>query len=173
MACVESSVEAGPAPLFGSDGTTTGLYKEVGPFNPKTDQPVIINKGQEDSSGWSLDIAVDIPFGDWAKECGFSPGASYTEDHNSTIGVSVPVNIPVPATFFTYPEYIDTYNRYRYTWREFDQGGEIIAHNPDGSVKPHSHSEDIYAASQIVFATPVRIGTPMPQYNPTPVYTPD
>jgi len=163
-------VETVPTALFGTFGNT-GLFQQPGPFN-HLNQTIYVTTGIESSSGWSFDVGVDIPFAKWAPLWSLSPGVGYSFNNGVTTSITTYLNFDVAAGFYTYPEYVNKYNRHLYTWREFDAGGEKILHNLDNSVKPHSHSEDVFTGGYFLWARPVSLTVAPPQYSSTPVYTP-
>ena len=112
-------------PVWGSHahgGDPNGVQKEYGPFAADGQNNPSVEIGHGTSRGSAQTLSGEIGF----EEIGAAFGYSYewSQEKSNDIGRSVPINIDVPANYFTYPQFEDEYLRHNVFFRHFTAAGE-------------------------------------------------
>ncbi len=158
-------------PLYGSSANGNGLqiiYGGDAGLDPNHGNNVpACSRGQEDSSGLSLDFNAGIPLPKWFPLEGFDVGTSSTTGHSNVVSTNWPLAVYIPPHFKTYPIGRTAYNRHEFVWREYDAGGETIVHKADGSVDPHHAVRDVFTGDSVLWAKPIPENDALPQATPT------
>ena len=112
-------------PVWGSHvhgGDLNGVQKEYGPFTADGQNNPSVEVGHGTSRGSAQTLSGELGF----EEVGAAFGYSYewSQEKSNDIGRSVPININVPANYFTYPQFEDEYLRHNVFFRHFTAAGE-------------------------------------------------
>lgn len=131
---------------------------------------VQVTKGHEESSGWYIEANPDVPLLKFAEEFGIHLNFGYA--HNNSTNVSVTVGCPeIPSNQYSYPIFMDTYNRHTVLFRHYLPEGEHKIHaTTAGGIGYDAHHKivaDEYAGSSVSWARPQTAGTPVPIYDPS------
>ena len=161
-------------PLWGSFPTSdnpNGLMIINGPVGPGSNNVPTVTTGQEHSIGYSGSVGADIGLTGWLKLFNINFNLGMDTSTNITLQQSWPLNVNVPAGYYTYPIFVHDYNRHTFHWKHFTPAGEHKLFDGNGQEKPHQDVEDQAAGGSIEFAPPAPIGTPYPVYGSSPVPT--
>jgi hypothetical protein len=150
-------------PLFGSDPTNGGDGLDI-VIGPAIAGMQAVTQGTSSSQGQGLEGGLSA---EWLGIFGIDFDATKTFNVETVSSATSTLPFDVAQGSYTYPEFVDAYNRHTVLYRQWGASGEITV-NSTGADAPGTDVFDQYCGSCITWCQPVLASVPFPVQTTTP-----